>query len=340
MKYARVGRTGLIVSKIGIGSMNIGTPGWRPWVLGEDEARGVFSAALDAGINLFDTADVYSEGAAEEVLGRVLFSLTDRDNLVLATKAHAPMASWPNRGGLSRKHLLSAIDASLRRFGTDYIDIFQIHRWDPDTPIDETMGALEDIVRAGKARYIGASNLFAWQLAKANHAAAMAGTTPFSSVQMHYNLLHREDERELVPLVLADGLGMFSWSPLARGMLARRADDVATARAEHDTRTREMYQSDIDTQIAAEVRAIAAARGVEPSQIALAWQHTKEHITAPIIGASHPEHVTSAAASVDIDLDGDEIARLEDPYRPREPMGHIDAALVRRWTDEGETAGA
>ena len=331
MKYVNLGRTGLRVSRIGIGTMNIGTPGWREWTLGEADARPLLTQAVEAGINLFDTADAYSQGRSEEILGKVLGEVADREDVVIATKVFTPVAPGPNRGGLSRKHLIAGVDASLRRLGTDYIDLLQIHRWDELTPISETMETLSEIVRAGKARYLGASNLFAWQLAKAMHVAERQGGHNFASLQTHYNLVHREEEREVVPLAIDQGIGLLTWSPLARGFLAGnrgREGGESGVRAKHDARAQEMYGGDSDFEVLDAALAVAEELGCRPAQLALAWQFAKPYVTSPIIGVSRASQLEQAVEALEIDLSEDHIERIERPYRPRFPMGHTDAALA------------
>lgn len=324
MEYARLGNTGLQVSRICLGMMSYGSPAWRDWVLDLDAARPLVRAAVDAGITFFDTADMYSLGASEEVTGTLLReSFPHRDDYVLATKVFMPMGESRNDRGLSRKHILSGIDASLRRLGTDHVDLYQIHRWDPDTPIEETMEALHDVVRAGKARYVGASSMYAWQFAKAQHTADLGGWTRFVSMQDHYNLIYREEEREMHPLCGDQGVGVIPWSPLARGMLAgtRTREQVTTTRARSDTIADSLY-GDADFAVVDAVRAVADARGLPAAQVALAWMLHKPVITAPIVGATKPGHVQDAVAAVDVDLTDDELATLEKPYIPHPVLGH------------------
>jgi 1-deoxyxylulose-5-phosphate synthase len=319
VQYVNLGRTGLKVSRICLGAMTYGDPAWRPWILPEEAGRPIIRCALEAGINFFDTADMYSRGVSEEVLGRALRDFSARDRVVIATKAFYPTGDDPNARGLSRKHLLSAIDDSLRRLGTDYVDLYQIHRWDPDTPIEETLQALHDIVRAGKARYIGASSMYAWQFAKALYLADRHGWTRFVSMQNHYNLVYREEEREMLPLCREEGVGVIPWSPLARGFLAgnrRRADRGETVRAKTDTFAHGLYYADADFEVAERTAAVARERGVPPAQIALAWVLRQPGVTSPIVGASTMDHLDQAVAALGISLSHEEAHRLEEPYTP------------------------
>ncbi len=319
MQYVNLGRTGLKVSGLCLGAMTYGDPKWRPWILSEDAGRPILKRAIEHGINFFDTADMYSLGASEEVLGRALRDFASRDKVVIATKAYFPMSDDPNDRGLSRKHLLSAIDHSLRRLGTDYVDLYQIHRWDPETPVEETLGALDEIVRAGKARYIGASSMPAWQFAKALHLSDRYGWARFVSMQNHYNLVYREEEREMLPLCVEEGIGVIPWSPLARGFLAgnrRAADRGETARAKTDTFAHNLYYTEADFAVADRNTEVAAARGVSPAQVALAWLLRQPAVTAPIVGASKMTHLDQAVAALEISLTDDEVRRLEEPYVP------------------------
>ena len=325
MDYARLGSSGLRVSRICLGMMSYGDPAWRPWMLAEDDAEPIVRRAVEAGINFFDTADMYGAGASEQVTGRLLAKLFgSRDDYVLATKVYWPTGDGPNDRGLSRKHIIAGIDASLRRLGTDYVDLYQIHRWDYETPIEETMSALHDVVRAGKARYLGASSMFAWQFAKAQHIARSAGRTTFVSMQNHYNLVYREEEREMIPLCLDQGVGLIPWSPLARGLLAGTRDrdgQRRTVRAGSDPIADQLYdESDFDTVDA--VRAAATARGLPPAQLALAWLLGKPAVTAPIVGATKLHHLDDAIAATTLTLTDGEIAQLEAPYRPHRVLGH------------------
>jgi aryl-alcohol dehydrogenase-like predicted oxidoreductase len=325
MRYARLGSSGLKVSRICLGMMSYGSQTERRWHLGEDEAEKIVRRAVESGVTFFDTADTYSDGVTEELTGRLLAKLFGRrDDYVLATKVFFPMGPGPNDGGLSRKHVLAGIDDSLRRLGTDYVDLYQIHRWDDETPIEETMEALHDVVRAGKARYLGASSMYAWQFAKAQHTAQAAGWTRFISMQNHYNLLYREEEREMIPLCLDQGVGCIPWSPLARGLLAGNRDrggQQRTVRAGSDPLAGELYGDD-DFDVIDAVRAVAAGRGLPPAQIALAWLLGKPAVAAPIVGATKLRHLEDAIAAVEVTLSGDEVARLEAPYRPHPILGH------------------
>jgi aryl-alcohol dehydrogenase-like predicted oxidoreductase len=324
MHHVRLGATGLQVSRICLGMMSYGSPFWRDWVLDLDAARPLVRSAVDAGVTFFDTADMYSQGGSEEVTGTLLREFfAHRDDYVLATKVFMPMGEGPNKGGLSRKHVLAGIDASLRRLGTDHVDLYQIHRWDPDTPIEETMEALHDIVRAGKARYLGASSMYAWQFAKAQHTADLGGWTRFVSMQDHYNLLYREEEREMHPLCLDQGVGVIPWSPLARGVLAgnRTREGRGTTRARSDD-IAERYYADADFAVVDAVRKVAGRRGLPPAQVALAWLLHREAVTAPIVGATKPGHVEDAVAAVGVELSDEEIAALEARYVPHPVLGH------------------
>ena len=325
MEYVRLGATGLKVSRLCLGAMTYGTSRWRPWVLDEAESRPFLTRALDCGITFFDTADMYSRGVSEEVLGRALKEFARRDRVVIATKAFYPLADGPNAGGLSRGHLMDAIDASLRRLGTDYVDLYQIHRFDYDTPVAETLEALHDIVKAGKARYIGASSMYAWQFAQMLATADAHGWTRFVAMQNHYNLIYREEEREMLPLCRAEGIGVIPWSPLARGFLAgnrRQADRGETTRAKTDDFAAEMYYTDADFMIAGRAADLAARRGLKPAQIALAWLLSKPGVTAPIIGASKMPQLDEAIAALEVRLDPDDIAFLEEAYVPHGILGH------------------
>jgi 1-deoxyxylulose-5-phosphate synthase len=326
VEYVRLGSTGLKVSRICLGTMTYGTSQWRPWVLDEGDSRPFLKRALDYGINFFDTADMYSRGMSEEVVGRALKEWSMRASTVIATKVYYPMGDGPNDRGLSRKHLFDAIDASLRRLGTDYVDLYQIHRFDRDTPIHETLEALHDIVKAGKARYIGASSMYGWQFAKMLSVADAHGWTRFASMQNHYNLIYREEEREMLPLCRAEGIGVIPWSPLARGFLAgnrRKEDRGETTRAKTDSFAHELYYSDADFAVADRVAELAGRRGLTPAQIALAWILSKPGVTAPIIGASRIAHLDEAVAALDARLDAAELAWLEEPYVPHPVLGHV-----------------
>jgi aryl-alcohol dehydrogenase-like predicted oxidoreductase len=321
----RLGSSGLQVSRICLGMMTYGDPGSWEWLLREDAAEPIVRRAVEAGVTFFDTADMYSDGVSEEITGRLLAKLfARRDDYVLATKVYFPTGPGPNDRGLSRKHVLAAIDASLTRLGTDYVDLYQIHRWDYETPIEETMEALHDVVRAGKARYIGASSMYAWQFAKAQHTAGTAGWTRFVSMQNHYNLVYREEEREMIPLCLDQGVGVIPWSPLARGLLTgsrRRDGRRRTARSGSDLLADSMYE-DADFDVVDVVREVADERGLPPAQLALAWLLGRPGVSAPIVGASKVGHLDDAIAAVDVSLSEEEAARLEAPYRPHRIIGH------------------
>jgi len=321
MEYTTLGRTGLQVSRISLGCMSYGEPsrGNQPWSLPEDESVPFFRQAIDAGINFFDTANVYSLGSSEEITGRALAKFAPREDLVIATKVHGVMRPGPNGGGLSRRSILTEIDNSLRRLGTDYVDLYQVHRWDYETPIEETLEALHDVVRAGKARYIGASSMFAWQFSKALYLADLHGWTRFVSMQNHYNLLYREEEREMIPLCIDQGIGIIPWSPLARGKLARRWDD-STDRSEKDEFGRTLY-TDAGRIIVDAVGQVADQRGIPRAQVAIAWALAKPGVTAPIVGATKPHHLSDAVAAVEVQLTPDEIELLEKPYQPHNVSG-------------------
>ena len=326
MQYVNLGKSGLKVSRLCLGMMTYGTPKWRPWILDEEASRPFIEKALEEGINFFDTADMYSKGVSEELTGKLLReSGAKRENVVVATKVYFNLTDEVNSGGLSRKHIMDAIDASLKRLGMDYVDLNQIHRWDYETPIEETMEALHDVVKAGKARYIGASSMYAWQFAKAQHAADLNGWTRFVSMQNHYNLVYREEEREMIPLCLDQGIGLIPWSPLARGFLAgnrAREGGGKTSRAKSDDYANSMYFREEDFTVAERAQEIAEIRGATSSQIALAWLLNKPHITAPIIGASKMEHLDQAIAALDIELSEDEVSSLEEAYQPHPILGH------------------
>jgi aryl-alcohol dehydrogenase-like predicted oxidoreductase len=322
MKYVKLGRTGLEVSKICLGCMSYGVPdrGTHPWTLDEDASRPFLRRALELGINFFDTANVYSDGTSEEFLGRFLAEHARREEVVIATKVHGRMRSGPNGMGLSRKAILHEIDESLLRLDTDHVDLYQIHRWDPRTPIEETMEALHDVVKAGKARYVGASSMWAWQFAKAQHVAERHGWTPFVSMQDHYNLLNREEEREMLPLCADQGVAVIPWSPLARGRLTRDWD-VETERSATDAFGATLYHDGADRAIVERVAEVAADRAVPRAQVALAWMLGKPVVTAPIIGATKPHHLDDAVAALDLELTDDEVRRLEEPYVPHPVVG-------------------
>ena len=321
MEYTKLGSTGLDISRIGLGCMSFGDPtrGNHAWTLDEEASRPFIRAALDAGINFFDTANVYSDGSSEEIVGRALAEFADRDEIVLATKVHGRMHSGPNGAGLSRKSIMTQIDASLRRLGTDYVDLYQIHRWDAGTPIEETLEALHDVVRAGKARYLGASSMWAWQFSQALYVAEANGWTRFVSMQDHYNLLYREEEREMLPLCADQGIGVIPWSPLARGKLTRQWD-AETARSETDEFGRTLYL-DGDQTIVEAVRDVAGGRGVSMAQVALAWVLSKPGIDSPIVGVTKTRHLEDALAGVELDLSPAEIDQLEAAYQPRATAG-------------------
>jgi 1-deoxyxylulose-5-phosphate synthase len=324
MEYVNFGATGLRVSRICLGMMSFGNNSERPWVLDEDAAEPIVRAAADGGVIFFDTADVYSSGASEVATGRLLGKLFQRDDVVVATKIFMPMGDGENARGLSRKHIMSGIDASLRRLDMDYVDLYQIHRWDPRTPIEETMSALHDVVKAGKARYIGASSMFAWQFAKAQYTAERNGWTRFSSMQNHYNLLYREEEREMIPQCIDQGVAVIPWSPLARGVLTgsrTREGERLTTRANSDMFGDTLYD-ERDFDVVDVVKEVAKERGVPQAQIALAWLLHRPGVTAPIIGATKLGHVEDALAAVKIELTDDEIGRLEERYVPHRVLGH------------------
>ena len=329
MDYVRLGSSGLKVSRICLGTMTYGSKSWRPWVLEEEESIPFIRRAWERGINFFDTANMYSNGASEEILGRALKSFGRRETQVIATKVFFPQGPGPNEGGLSRKHILAAIDSSLRRLGTDYVDLYIIHRWDPETPIEETMLALHDVVRSGRARYLGASSMFAWQFAKAQFVAERNGWTPFVAMQNHYNLVYREEEREMLPLCREMGVGVTPWSPLARGFLAgNRQVDAAGAKTGETSRSRtddyahKLYYTEGDFEIARRAAEIAGTRGVSPVQVALAWLLQQPGIAAPIIGATRLEQIDDALAGLGFVLDDAERGLLEERYAPHAVLGH------------------
>ncbi|WP_223067068.1 aldo/keto reductase [Paenibacillus caui] len=324
MKYVKLGNTGMDVSRLALGCMSYGEPsrGAHAWTLNEELSRPFIKRALELGINFFDTANIYSDGTSEEIVGRALKDFANRDEVVIATKVHGQMRNSPNGKGLSRKAILSEIDHSLRRLGTDYVDLYQIHRWDYNTPIEETMEALHDVVKAGKARYIGASSMYAWQFQKALFTAERHGWTRFVSMQNYLNLLYREEEREMLPLCEAENIGVIPWSPLARGRLTRDWEE-ASVRSETDEVIKKLYTTtaEADRKVAAVVKEIAEERGVPRAQIALAWVLQKKPVTAPIIGATKPHHLEDAVAALEITLTSDEIKRLEEPYVPHPVLG-------------------
>ncbi len=326
MEFARLGSTGLKVSRVCLGTMTYGSRKWRPWVLEEEESRPLIRKAIELGINFFDTADMYSVGASEEIVGRALRDFgPGRDRVVIATKVFNPMGDDPNQRGLSRKHIRHAIEESLRRLGTDYVDLYQIHRFDPETPVEETMEALNDLVREGKVLYLGASSMFAWQFGKMLSAAGIRGWAPFVTMQNHYNLLYREEEREMVPLCAEKGIGLLPWSPLARGALARAAKAAPTTRARTDEYAKLLYGAELpeaDQRVVGAVQRVAEARGVSPAQIALAWLSSRPMVVAPIVGASKAQQLDDAVASLSIRLTAEENAALEAHYVARAVSGH------------------
>jgi 1-deoxyxylulose-5-phosphate synthase len=341
MKYVRLGSSGLKVSRIGLGMMTYGTPQWRPWILDEGASRPIVRRAVELGINFFDSADIYSAGKSEELTGKLLREFAQRDDVVIATKVRHPVdlafkgayapggtSDRPNRSGLSRKYIMAAIDASLRRLGEDYVDLYQIHRFDYATPVEETMEALHDVVKAGKARYIGASSMWAWQFARMQQVAKENGWTRFISMQNHYNLAFREEEREMIPLCVSQGVGLVPWSPLARGFLAgnrQRGDDdknAATARAQSDDLAYAYYYQDADFDVIEALRGLAQDRGTSCAMLAYAWLQHKSAVTAPIIGASKLFQLEEAVAALDVQLSAAEMQRLEAPYRPHPVLDH------------------
>jgi aryl-alcohol dehydrogenase (NADP+) len=324
MEYVNLGSTGVKVSRICLGCMTYGAKKWREWVLEEQESKPLIRQAIEAGINFFDTADVYSVGVSEEILGRALKEFgPPRDRLVIATKVFGVMGDDPNQRGLSRKHIMHALDDSLRRLQTDYVDLYQIHRFDPATPIEETLEALNDVVRAGKALYVGASSMWAWQLAKLLDLARQRGWPRFVTMQNHYNLLYREEEREMIPLCRAEGIGLIPWSPLARGLLARKSE-AGTVRSRTDDFATRLYAgtAESNAKVIAHVQTVATAHGVPPARIALAWLLHKPAVTAPIVGASKPQHIEDAVAAVSLKLVAEEIKTLEEPYVSHPIAGH------------------
>ncbi len=326
MQYVNLGNTGMKVSRLCLGMMSYGSKQWRDWILEEEEAKPFIQRALEAGINFFDTADVYSTGESERITGNLLRHFgVKRENVIVATKVNGQLSDDVNDRGLSRKHIMDAIDNSLKRLQMDYVDLYQIHRWDYETPIEETMEALHDVVKAGKARYIGASSMFAWQFSKAQYTAQSRGWTRFVSMQNHYNLVYREEEREMIPLCLDQGVGLIPWSPMARGFFAKnrtRDGGGETPRAKTDPFASQLYFREEDFIVAERANEIADARGVSGSQIALAWLLNKPHITAPIIGATKMDHLEQAIAGLEIKLSDDEVNRLEEPYKPHPIRGH------------------
>src|SRR6516225_3814892 len=326
MNYTNLGTSGLRVSRICLGMMGFGNESERPWVIDEDAAEPIVRAAVEGGVSFFDTADTYSGGASEVATGRLVPKYLTRDEAVIATKVFMPVTAGENGGGLGRKHVLSGIDASLRRLDMEYVDLYQIHRWDPRTPIEETMEALHDVVRSGKARFIGASSMFAWQFAKAQHTAESHGWTKFVSMQNHYNLVYREEEREMIPLCLDQGVGCIPWSPLARGVLAgnrSRDGERRTTRAETDAFTDYLYDQPTDFDVVDAAAEVAAEREVPPAQVALAWLLAKPGVSAPIVGSTKKQHLKDALAAEELELSADEVARLEKPYVTHPVLGHF-----------------
>jgi aryl-alcohol dehydrogenase (NADP+) len=339
MDYVNLGRTGLKVSRICLGMMTYGTSQWRPWILDEADARPIVQRAVELGINFFDTADMYSAGASEKLTGKFLREFTRRDDVVIATKVFFPVdlafqggfadsaPPRPNTAGLSRKHILAAVEASLKRLGVDYIDLYQIHRWDYQTPIEETMEALHDLVKSGKVRYIGASSMWAWQFAKAQYTAESNGWARFVSMQNHYNLIYREEEREMIPLCCDQGVALIPWSPLARGFLVgnRTADDSTagqTARAKNDDFARRLYYRDEDFAVVDRLSELASRRGESNAKIGYAWLLHQAGLAAPIVGASKVAHIEDAVASTQVKLSAEEIQLLNEPYQPHSVLGH------------------
>lgn len=326
MQYVNLGKTGLKVSRLCLGMMSYGSRQWREWVLEEQDAKPFVKCALDAGINFFDTADIYSLGESERITGKLLKEFgVKRESVVVATKVYQPMSEDVNDRGLSRKHILDSIDKSLQRLGMDYVDLYQTHRWDYETPIEETMEALNDVVRLGKARYIGASSMFAWQFLKALHVSETHGWAKFVSMQNHYNLVYREEEREMIPLCIDQGIGLIPWSPLARGFFAgnrRRGGGGDTVRANSDPFGTSLYFREADFAVAERVTEVARERNVSGSQIALAWILSKQYITSPIIGATKLDHLEQSIAALEIRLSEEEIKQLEEPYKTHPILGH------------------
>jgi aryl-alcohol dehydrogenase-like predicted oxidoreductase len=326
MDYVRLGSSGLKVSRLCLGTMTYGTPAWRPWVLDESASRPFFKRAIEFGINFFDTADMYSRGGSEEVVGRALKEYAKRDEIVVATKVFYPVEGHPNGGGLSRKHIMAAIDASLRRLGMDYVDLYQIHRFDDHTPIEETLEALHDVVRAGKALYIGASTMYAYQFVKMIYTQRANGWTEFVSMQNHYNLVYREEERDTIPFCIEEGIGVIPWSPLARGFLAgnrTRGEKTASLRDQHDTWGHTLYVADEDYDVVDRVVAVATQKGVLPIQVALSWIVNKPGVTAPIVSATKLEQLDQLVEGLSVTLTPEEIAAVEEPYVPHKVIGIV-----------------
>jgi 1-deoxyxylulose-5-phosphate synthase len=325
VEFRNLGHSGLKVSRICLGAMSFGNEDWQRWTISEDKSRTIVRRALELGINFFDTADVYSNGFSEEILGRALGEFAKRDQVILATKVNGPMGNGPNDRGLSRKHICDAVHQSLRRLRTDYIDLYQIHRWDYEAPIEETLEALNDLVRSGKVLYLGASSMFAWEFSRALYTADRHGWTRFVSMQNHYNIIYREEEREMIPLCLHEGIAVLPWSPLARGFVAgnrSRSGGGETLRAKTDEYAHRLYYQEGDFQVADRVTEIARNRGVKPAQVALAWLLSKPGVTSPVIGTTKVEHLEEAVASLKLSLDAAEIQRLEECYKPHPVLGH------------------
>lgn len=326
MVYKPLGQSGLKVSRICLGTLTFGDPNWRNYILDSSSSRPIIQRALDLGINFFDTADMYSYGVSEEILGSAIRDFVQRDQVVIATKVYFPMSSDPNDRGLSRKHIFDAVDKSLRKLDTDYIDLYQIHRWDESTPIEETLRALNDLIQSGKVRYIGASSMYAWQFAKALYLSDKMGWNRFVSMQNHYNLIYREEEREMIPLCRSEGIGLIPWSPLARGFLAGnrfREGGGATQRAKNDPLADELYYRESDFMVVEQVKKLALRHSVSPAQIALAWLLHKPDVTAPIIGVRNIQHLEDSVTALEIELDQDEMAMLEKAYEPHPILGHV-----------------
>jgi aryl-alcohol dehydrogenase-like predicted oxidoreductase len=324
MKFTQLGRSGLEVSRICLGCMTYGTPKWRPWILDEVDSRPFYRKALELGINFFDTADMYSMGVSEEVTGRALREMANMEEIVLATKVHFPMGDGPNMGGISRKHIVQACEASLRRLGVETIDLYQIHRFKSSVPIEETLAALDHLVQHGKVRYIGASSGYAWQMARSLSLSERNGWARFISMQNHYNLVYREEEREMIPLCREEGVGLIPWSPLARGRLARTTSSPSqgTTRADSDTYAVDLYDSPSDLKVIEAVRKVAGELGALPSEVALAWLLSKPGVAAPIVGATKIEHLESAVRALDVKLSDEQIRAVEEPYQPHPVRGH------------------
>ena len=324
MKYTQLGRSGLFVSRICLGCMTYGTPKWRPWVLDEVDSRPFYKRAIDLGINFFDTADMYSMGVSEEVTGRALREMANMEEIALATKVHFPMGDGPNMGGISRKHIVQACEGSLRRLGVETIDLYQIHRFKSTVPIEETLGALDHLVNQGKVRYIGASSGYAWQMARALSVSERRGWARFISMQNHYNLLYREEEREMIPLCVEEGVGVIPWSPLARGRLARTTPSPAagTTRADSDTYAVDLYDAPSDPLVIEAVRKVGNGIGVPPAEVALAWLLQRPGVAAPIVGATKIDHLESAVRALDVKLNDEQVRAIEAPYQPHAVRGH------------------